>query len=163
MAAFWASVRVSAGRPFSAGDVPVVAAVVGVAFGAVTALQVFEREGFVAAGGAAVEDEPFHFFHREDFFLFHFKIVLEVIPPSWHTALNSECSQNSCNHGCNDFPDLCDFGPIYFDHFCKTDLKLCFSKRSRECRARTWRCVLLDEMRISCFAIADPPGHSMLA
>ena len=39
-----------------AGDVPVVAAVVGVAFGAVTALQVFEREGFVAAGGAAVED-----------------------------------------------------------------------------------------------------------
>ena len=39
-----------------AGDVPVVAAVVGVAFGAVTALQVFEREGFVAAGGAAVDD-----------------------------------------------------------------------------------------------------------
>ena len=34
----------------------VVAAVVGVAFGAVTALQVFEREGFVAAGGAAVEN-----------------------------------------------------------------------------------------------------------
>ena len=55
---------VSAGDPLRAafvvfavaGDVPVVAAVVGVAFGAVTALQVFEREGFVAAGGAAVED-----------------------------------------------------------------------------------------------------------
>ena len=97
-----------------AGDVPVVAAVVGVAFGAVTALQVFEREGFVAAGGAAVEDEPFHFFHREDFFLFHFKIVLEVIPPSRHATLDCYSSQNCCNDGCNDLQYLFNCCPFKF-------------------------------------------------
>ncbi len=98
------------------GDVPVVAAVVGVAFGAVTALQVFERKVFVTAGCTAVKDNPFHFLHWESFYLFHKRILLEVIPIRGAT-LDCQSSQNSCYHCCSEFQNLCDFGPIYFYHF----------------------------------------------
>ena len=115
---------VGAGNPFRTtfmvfaitGDVPVVAAVVGVAFCAVTALQVIERKVFVAAGCTTVEDEPLHILHWENFFLFHKRILLEVIPIG-DAGLHSKRSKNSSDYCCSEFQNLCDFGPIYFYHF----------------------------------------------
>ena len=98
-----------------ASDVPLVAAVVGVAFCAVAALQVFEREVLVAAGCAAVKDDPFQILHWESFFLFHISTLLEVIPIG-DATLDCQSTQNSCNYCCSEFQNLCDFGPIYFYH-----------------------------------------------
>jgi len=104
---------VGAGDPFRAafvvfaftGDVPVVAAVVGVAFGAVTALQVFERKVFVTAGCTAVKDDPFHFLHWESFYLFHTSTLLNTEPVRG-TRLYGDCAGNRGYYGCKEFQDL---------------------------------------------------------
>lgn len=123
------------------GDVPVVAAVVGIAFCAVTALQVFEREVFVAAGCTTVKDDPFQILHWESFFLFHTGILLNTEPVGstklsvarnclrstmhkqalhctrLNAALYGDCAGNRGYYGCKEFQNLDKFGPIYFYHF----------------------------------------------
>ena len=72
-------------------------------------------ETLVAAGCRTVKDNKIDFAG-------HKIRLFRGYTPSWHTRLNGERAEDACYYGCNDFQNLCDFGPICFYHFCKTDL-----------------------------------------